>query len=143
MTAETTLELSKHENIIGIKEASGDFGQIVDIVAGKPDDFLLISGDDMCTIPMISLGAVGVISVLANAFPGEMSSMVKAALSGDYDNARTFLTKLSKVNPHMYSEASPVGIKEAMRLKGICESHVRLPLVAPSAELTETIKSVI
>lgn len=143
MTADTTLELSKHDNIIGIKEASGDFGQIVDIIAEKPDEFLLISGDDMCTIPMISLGAAGVISVLANAFPDEMSSMVNAALNGDYARARTFLTKLSKINPYMYSEASPVGVKEAMRLKGICESHVRLPLVAPSAELTEAIRSVI
>ena len=143
MTAATALELSKHENIAGIKEASGNFGQIVDIVAGKPDDFLLISGDDMCTIPMISLGAVGVISVLANAFPNEMSSMVKAALNGDYAVARTYLSKLSKINPYMYSESSPVGVKEAMRLKGICESHVRLPLVPPSEKLTRAIQSVI
>jgi 4-hydroxy-tetrahydrodipicolinate synthase len=143
MTASTTIELSKHKNIIGIKEASADFGQIVDIVSGIPDDFLLISGDDMCSIPMISLGAVGVISVLANAFPAEMSSMVRAALSGDYASAKSYLPYLNKINPHMYSEASPVGIKEALRLKGICESHVRLPLVPPSAQLTKEIKSVI
>lgn len=143
MTAATTIELSKHKNIIGIKEASGDFAQIVDIVCGIPDDFLLISGDDMCTIPMISLGAVGVISVLANAFPAEMSSMVRAALSGDYVTAKSYLPYLSKINPHMYSESSPVGIKEALRLKGICESYVRLPLVPPSPELTKQIKSVL
>jgi len=143
MSASTTLELSKHKNIIGIKEASGDFGQIVDIVSGKPDDFLLISGDDMCTIPMISLGAVGVISVLANAFPLEMSSMVKAALEGDYNTARGYLAKLSKINPYMYSESSPVGVKEALRLKEICENHVRLPLVPPSAQLTDAIKSLL
>ena len=143
MTAATTLELSKHDNIIGIKEASGDFGQIVDIVAGKPDDFLLISGDDMCTIPMIALGACGVISVLANAFPVEMSSMVKAALAGDYVEARAYLGKLSSINPLMYEESSPVGIKEALRLLGICDNHVRLPLVQPSASLTTAIKSVI
>jgi 4-hydroxy-tetrahydrodipicolinate synthase len=143
MSAETTLELSKHENIIGVKEASGDFGQIVDIVAGKPDDFLLISGDDMCTIPMIALGACGVISVLANAFPKEMSSMVKAALDSDYASAKTYLGKLSRINPLMYSESSPVGIKEALKLMGICENHVRLPLVPPSSQLTEAIKALL
>lgn len=143
MTASTTIELSKHENIIGIKEASGDFGQIVDIVSGKPDDFLLISGDDMCTVPMISLGAVGVISVLANAFPKEMSSMVSAALKGDYSTAKKYLSVLSRINPHMYSEASPVGVKEVLRQLGICENHVRLPLVAPSKELSEIIKTLI
>lgn len=143
LTAETTIELSKHKNIIGIKEASGDFGQIVDIVVNKPDDFLLISGDDMCTIPMISLGAVGVISVLANAFPKEMSSMVNAALEGDYVAAKTYLAKISPINPHMYSEASPVGIKEVLTQKGMCENYVRLPLVGPSPELTKTIKGLI
>lgn len=143
MSASTTITLSAHENIIGIKEASGDFGQIVDIVSGKPDDFMLISGDDMCAVPMISLGAVGVISVLANAFPKEMSSMVKAALEGDFVKAQTYLSQLNRINPHMYSEASPVGIKEVLRQIGICENKVRLPLVAPSDELTNTIKELL
>ena len=143
MTSATTLELSKHNNIIGIKEASGDFGQIVDIVAGKADDFLLISGDDMCTIPMIALGASGVISVLANAFPLEMSTMVNEALAGNYTAARANLGKLSSINPLMYEESSPVGIKEALRLLGICENYVRLPLVQPSSALTTAIKAVI
>ena len=143
ISASATIELSKHENIIGIKEASGDFGQIVDIIANKPNDFLLISGDDMCTVPMISIGATGVISVLANAFPKDMSSMVNAALEGDFITAQSYLSKLSYINPHMYSEASPVGIKEVMRQMGVCENYVRLPLVAPSFELTETIKGLI
>lgn len=143
MSASTTITLSAHENIIGIKEASGDFGQIVDIVSGKPDDFMLISGDDMCAVPMISLGAVGVISVLANAFPKEMSSMVKAALEGDFVKAQTYLSQLNRINPHMYSEASPVGIKEVLRQIGICENSVRLPLVAPSDELIRTIKELL
>jgi len=143
LSAETTLVLSKHENIIGIKEASGDFGQIVDIISNKSDDFLLISGDDMCTIPMISLGAVGVISVLANAFPKEMSSMTNAALGGNYPLAKSFLSKLSHINPHMYSEASPVGVKEVLRQIGICENHVRLPLLLPSHGLMEAIKELV
>ena len=143
MSATTSVELSKHENIIGIKEASGDFGQIVDIVSNKTDDFLLISGDDMCTVPMISIGAIGVISVLANAFPNEMSTMVNMALDTDYPAATKILSKLSRINPHMYSEASPVGIKEVLKQKGYCESYVRLPLVGPSNELTKTIKGLI
>jgi len=143
MSASTTIALSAHENIIGIKEASGDFGQIIDIVANKSDDFLLISGDDMCTVPMISIGAAGVISVLANAFPKEMSSMAGAALDGDYTKAKSYLSKLSHINPHMYSEASPVGIKEALKQKGICGNYVRLPLVEPSQELTNAIKGLI
>lgn len=143
LEAATTIELSKHENIIGIKEASGDFGQIIDIIAGKPDDFLLISGDDMCTIPMISLGAMGVISVLANAFPMEMSSMTHAALDGNYVLAKKYLPKLNKINPHMYSESNPVGLKEVLRQLNICESHVRLPLLPPSKQLVDTIKGLV
>ncbi len=143
MEASTTVELANHENIIAVKEASGDFGQIVDIVANKPDDFMLISGDDMCSVSMISIGAVGVISVLANGFPKEMSGMISAALKGDYANAQSYLYKLSHINPHMYSEASPVGIKEVLRQLGICENHVRLPLVPPSSKLIETIKAIL
>jgi 4-hydroxy-tetrahydrodipicolinate synthase len=143
LDATTTIELSKHENIIGIKEASGDFAQIVDIVSNKADDFLLISGDDMCSVPMISLGCIGVISVLANAFPKEMSSMINAALSGDYVAARNELRKLSAINPHMYAEASPVGVKEVLRQINICDNYVRLPLVGPTPQLTETIKNLL
>ena len=143
LEAATTVELSKHDNIIGIKEASGDFAQIVDIVSNKPDDFLLISGDDMCAVPMISLGCIGVISVLANAFPKEMSSMINAALAGDYEASRKYLSRLSSINPHMYSEASPVGIKEVLRQINICSNHVRLPLVNPSQQLTNIIKDLL
>lgn len=143
LNSTTTIELSKHDNIIGIKEASGDFAQIVNIVSNKPDDFLLISGDDMCTVPMISLGGVGVISVLANAFPKEMSSMVNAALEGDYPLAKTYLAKLSYINPHMYTESNPVGVKEALKQLGISDNYVRLPLVGPSEELSQVIKILI
>ncbi len=143
MTAATTLELAKHENIMGIKEASGDFGQIMDIAVGKPDDFVLVSGDDMATVPMISVGAIGAISVLANALPAEMSGMVRAALEGDYEKARTFMPRLNSLNPHMYSESSPVGIKETLSLLRICDNHVRLPLVKASEKLSATIKSLL
>lgn len=141
--AATTIQLSAHENIIGVKEASGNFEQIIDIMAGKPNDFLLISGDDMCTVPMISLGAVGVISVLANAFPEEMSSMVNSAIAGDFPSAQSSLAKLSRINPLMYAESNPVGVKEVLNLKGICGNHVRLPLLPSTAELSNAIKELI
>jgi 4-hydroxy-tetrahydrodipicolinate synthase len=143
LSSATTLELAAHENIIGIKEASGDFGQLIDIVSSKPDDFLLISGDDMCTVPMISLGAVGVISVLANAFPEEMSSMVDAALKGDFPSAQSYLAKLNVINPLMYVESNPVGVKEVLNLKGICGNQVRMPLLASTTALSNAIKELI
>lgn len=139
MTAATTLTLAEHPNIIGIKEASGDMAQIIDILAGKPNDFLMISGDDMCTLPMMAMGAVGVISVLANAFPREMSEMVRLALAGQFADAAEKLFYLSRINPLMYIESSPVGVKEALTLIGICENHVRLPLVKGSDHLREKI----
>lgn len=140
MAAETTLELAEHPNIIGIKEASGDFNQIIEIMTYKSDDFLMISGDDMITVPMISLGCTGVISVLANAFPAEMSNMVRLAMEGKFKEACKYLFKLDKINPLMYEESSPVGIKETLALMGICENYVRLPLVPGSESLRKKIR---
>lgn len=141
MKAETTLALAEHPNIVGIKEASGDFGQITDIMAHKPDDFLMISGDDMATVPMISIGASGVISVMANAFPKMMSDMVRHALSGDYASAQKLLFELNEINPLMYKESSPVGVKETLALMGYVENHVRLPLVKGSDGLRKKISA--
>ncbi len=141
MTVETVLELAKHENIAGIKEASGDLGKITAILGDKPDDFVVISGDDMLTVPMVAVGAIGAISVLANAFPEEMSGMVRAALENDYERARKYLFKLNPVNPLMYVESSPVGIKTTLELMGICRSDVRLPLVQATEQLREKIRA--
>lgn len=141
MAAETVLELAKHPNIGGIKEASGDLGKIITILEKKPDDFVVISGDDMLTVPMMAIGAIGAISVLANAFPEEMSGMVRAALENDYERARQYLFKLNPVNPLMYVESSPVGIKTALELIGICRSDVRLPLVKATDQLREKIRA--
>lgn len=143
MKPSTTLELARHENIIGIKEATSDFSQIIDILAEKPEDFLFISGDDMNTVPMISMGAVGVISVLANAFPKEMSDMVKLALKGDFESARKIKFQLNKINPHMYTEGSPVGIKQVLSEMNMMENHVRLPHVTASESLRQKIKSLL
>jgi 4-hydroxy-tetrahydrodipicolinate synthase len=139
MESETTLLLAEHPNIFGIKEASGDFLQFMDIMRHKPDDFLLISGDDLLTVPMISIGAVGVISVLANAFPKMFSDSVHNALDGNYQKAREKLFPFVNINSLLYAESNPVGIKEVLRQKNICEGYVRPPLMEASQVLCNQI----
>ncbi|MCA8830060.1 4-hydroxy-tetrahydrodipicolinate synthase [Hymenobacter pini] len=139
LTAATTLELAKHPNIIGIKEASGNLEQCIAIAAAKPDDFLLISGDDMMTTSLISFGGVGIISVLANAFPRRFSDMTRAALAGDFQEASRLLFSFVELNPLMYEESNPVGVKAALAAQGICDDAVRLPLVEGSEGLKERV----
>lgn len=141
--ASSTLLLSEHKNIIGIKEASGDLIQAMEIAKNKNDDFLLISGDDLLTVPMITFGACGVISVLANGFPEIFTQMVNNALNGNYDQAKNYLFKLLQINPLMYEESNPVGIKQVLEILGICENDVRLPLVSASEDLTKKIKMIL
>ncbi|MEQ8336874.1 MAG: 4-hydroxy-tetrahydrodipicolinate synthase [Cyclobacteriaceae bacterium] len=140
MTSDTTIELSKHNNIIGIKEASGDLNQCSKIVANADDDFMLISGDDGLTFPMISLGAHGVISVIANLFPAEFSEMVKVALSGNTQQAMKLNQKLIPSYELVSLEGNPVSLKVGMKAHGIIDDYVRLPLVSGSAELFEKFK---
>lgn len=142
IAASTTLRLAQHENIIGIKEASHDLMQCAEIVREKPQDFKLISGDDLLTVPTIAVGGVGVISVLANAFPATFCSMVKQALEGNYEKARQEMFKLIDINKHLYTEGNPVGIKQALKESGICEPYVRLPLVQASEQLAQTIQKI-
>jgi 4-hydroxy-tetrahydrodipicolinate synthase len=135
LTAATTLRLAQHPNIIGIKEASGNLEQCQQIAAHKPADFLLISGDDMMTTSLVSFGAVGVISVLANAFPRPFTDMVRHALAGEFKEASQLLFKFVDLNPLMYEESNPVGVKAALEALGICSGAVRLPLLTASEEL--------
>lgn len=137
MTAETTLKLALHDNVIGIKEASGNIEQCMIIAKHKPEDFMLISGDDMMTVPMISFGAEGAISVLANAFPDKFSSMVQKALDGNFKEATELLFSFVDINPLMYEEGNPVGVKVLLERFGVCASNVRLPLVEASAGLRD------
>ncbi|MGI4835061.1 MAG: 4-hydroxy-tetrahydrodipicolinate synthase [Janthinobacterium lividum] len=143
ITAATTLALAAHPNIIGIKEASGNVEQGLQILAQKPADFLFLSGDDMLTVPLIACGAVGIITVLGNAFPRRFSDMTRAALAGDYARAQRALWQFVALNPLMYEEGNPVGVKAALALQGICEPAVRLPLVPASAGLTARIKALL
>ncbi|NBP69302.1 MAG: 4-hydroxy-tetrahydrodipicolinate synthase [Cytophagia bacterium] len=140
MSAATTLRLASHKNIIGIKEASGNMEQCMKIAAEKPEDFMLISGDDMLTVPLYSIGSVGVISVLANAYPVHFKKMKEHAFAGKYAKASQELFKLLDINGPMYEEGNPVGIKFVLSELGVCDHHVRLPLVAPSEGLKKKIQ---
>ena len=142
ISAETTLKLAEHQNIIAIKEASGDLEQCMKIAKGKPEDFTLISGDDLLTTSMISFGAEGVISVLANGM-SSFCDMVHLALNNQFKEASTLLYDLIDINNLMYTESNPVGIKALMEVKNICASQVRLPLVKASNELKNNISSLI
>jgi 4-hydroxy-tetrahydrodipicolinate synthase len=143
LSAETTLRLAQHPNIMGIKEASGNVEQCLAILAGKPADFLFLSGDDMLTLPLIACGSQGIISVMANAFPRKFSDMTRAALAGDFARAQQLLFGLVPLNPLLYEEGNPVGVKAALALQGVCEAAVRLPLVAASEGLTARIKALL
>ncbi|WP_026954585.1 4-hydroxy-tetrahydrodipicolinate synthase [Algoriphagus vanfongensis] len=137
LAADTTLALSKHPNIIGTKEASGNLEQCMQIAAGKPDDFLLISGDDLMTKAMYAIGGVGVISVLANAIP----STFKALCHGDEKESRKAAFSLLGVNELMYKEGNPVGVKNFLCHLDICDDQVRLPMLRASLELNQLIKT--
>ncbi|MFC0181876.1 4-hydroxy-tetrahydrodipicolinate synthase [Pseudarcicella hirudinis] len=142
MSAETVLTLAKHPNIIGIKEASCVIELCMEIYKGKPDDFLLISGDDVQGVPIIAVGGVGVMSVIANAIPDKFTKMIHAALDGDFATARKDLGTFLAIDPLLYEEGNPVGVKKILELKGIISSDVRLPLVKASDDLGERMKVV-
>ena len=109
----------------------------------KPADFLLISGDDVLTLPMISIGAVGVISVLANAFPEKFSNMIRLGLNYDFVKASQLLYDFLDINPLMYEEGNPVGVKALLERFGVCEPAVRMPLVEASAGLRDRLYKLI
>ena len=130
MTAETTVRLARDfANIIAIKEASANLEQMGRILKHKPKDFMLISGDDSLTLPIIAMGGVGVISVAGNALPQECGLLVNAALSGDLATARKEHLRLIEVIDLLFAEGNPGGIKEVLKVLGICGDTMRLPLV--------------
>ncbi|WP_250629913.1 4-hydroxy-tetrahydrodipicolinate synthase [Rhodoflexus caldus] len=132
----TTVRLAAHPNIIGTKDASGDFEQYTYIAKNAPEGFLLISGDDMLTVPLIAIGGKGVISVLANAFPVSFAQMTRAALQGNFAEAAQMMYSFANINGLLYKEGNPTGIKYVLSRLGICEPHLRLPNVLPSEELS-------
>ena len=138
MTAETTLTLANtYANIIAVKEASGNLEQIMEIIKGKPSDFLVISGDDALTLPHIACGGDGVISVVANAFPKRFSSMVDYALKGDLEKAKPLHYELFPIIQQLFADGNPGGIKYVLKLISIGEDHMRLPLVNINDEVAK------
>ncbi|MCC9135993.1 4-hydroxy-tetrahydrodipicolinate synthase [Pontibacter silvestris] len=139
ITADTTLKLALHKNIVAVKEASGNMEQCMQIAKHKSEDFLLISGDDLLTVPMVCFGAAGAISVIANAFPEKFSRMVQLALEHNFKEATTLLYDIIDINPLMYEESNPVGVKAVLQHLGVCSAAVRLPLAEATAGLKDKI----
>lgn len=144
MSPETTLRLAADfPNIVGIKEASGNMVQVDEIIKHKPDDFMVISGDDAVTYPLITMGAVGVISVIGNAFPREFSRMVRLALAGDYATARTIHHRFTDLFGLLFVDGNPAGVKCVLNAMGFCENELRLPLVPTRITTLEKIRQVL
>lgn len=143
ISAATTLQLAKNcKNIIGIKEASGDLNQCMELVLHRPKNFLLISGDDALTFPLIGLGFDGVISVVGNALPHQFSEMVRLALAGENKAALKLHYQLLNIINLLFVEGNPAGVKAALKLLKVVNSEaVRLPLVAASVELLKKLNT--
>lgn len=136
LAADTTVRLAHDiKNIAAVKEASGNLEQIMQIIRDKPSDFLVISGDDQLTLPIIACGGAGVISVSANAFPKQVRTMVRHALEGNFRDARPYHYQLMEVTRLLFSEGSPAGIKAVLHHLGLAKNELRLPLV-PVTEAT-------
>ncbi len=140
----TTLKLAHEvENIVAVKEASGNMEQIMQIIADKPEGFNVLSGDDAITLPLLAAGADGVISVVANSHPKEFSDMVRFGLAGDFAKARELHYPLLKIIEHLFVEGNPGGIKAVMKIKGLCGDGVRLPLENISEGLYEKFERIL
>jgi len=141
ITADTTLQLAHDcENIIGIKEASGNFEQIMRIIKDKPENFSVISGDDLNTLPIIAAGGNGVISVLANAFPAEWSEMVNQCLKSNFKSAREIQFRFLEMLELLFIDGSPAGVKAMLNILNLCQNNVRLPLVPVSRTIYSRIQ---
>lgn len=144
IAASTTLRLAKEcRNIIGIKEASGSIDQISQVLNNRPDDFLVLSGDDALTLSLLALGADGVISVVANVFPKEFSSMVRFGLKGDFKKAREIHFRLLDFMNSLFADGSPAGVKAALEIKKLAGNYLRLPLVPVNDSVYKLIQQLI
>jgi 4-hydroxy-tetrahydrodipicolinate synthase len=143
MTPSTVVRLSQITNIVGIKEASGNLSQMSDVIAACGDRFVVLSGDDALTLPLMAIGGKGVISVTANVAPAETADMVNAALKGDWDRARRVHYRLLPLSNAMFLETNPIPVKAALAMMGRCADELRLPLVpmseAPRAQLRQAV----
>ena len=144
VTAETTLQIAIDcPNIVATKEASGNMAQVMEIIRNKPAGFSVISGDDALTMPMMVVGATGVISVVANAFPKEMSQMVNYCLKSDFKNALPLHYKLLPIINALFEEGNPAGVKAALEINGMLSNNLRLPLTKVSKTLYNKLSTLI
>ena len=144
ISAETTLKLAhEFDHIVAVKEASGNFMQIMEIVKNKPDGFKVLSGDDALTLPLISIGVEGVISVVANAFPDRFSTMVRQALQGNFSKAKSIHYELIDIINQLFADGNPAGVKKALSLLNITEEYLRLPLVEVNQDVAEKLSRLI
>jgi 4-hydroxy-tetrahydrodipicolinate synthase len=142
MGVDLIYKLSKIKNIVAIKEASGNINQMSDIIEKCDKDFALMSGDDALTLPVLSLGGTGVVSVVANIVPRDVADMIDSFEKGDIKKAREYHYKLSELIKAMFIETNPVPVKTAMEMLGICNGDVRLPMYKMADENIEKLKSV-
>jgi len=144
MTATTTLRLANDfKNIVAIKEASGDMGQVMEIIKNKPKDFIVTSGDDALALPLMSVGTVGVISVVGQAFPKEFSDMCRLAAEGKFEEAQKLHYEILEITNWMFADGNPGGVKEVLKFMNICGSRVRLPLVNVNKEVSDKLYSLL
>lgn len=144
MTAATTLRIAKDfDNVIAVKEASGDITQMDEIIKNKPANFDVISGDDGITFPLITLGAVGVISVIGNAFPKEFSKMTRLALQGDYEHALAIHHRFTELFNLLFIDGNPAGVKSMLSAMGMIKNKLRLPLIPTRITTFEAIRKVL
>lgn len=139
----TVKRLAAVENIVGIKEASGNISQMAAILNAVPDDFIVLSGDDAITLPLVALGGRGVISVVSNEIPAEMAQLTRLALGGDFPAARAIHRRAHPLMEVNFVESNPIPVKAAMAQMGLLEPVWRLPLVAPKAENETRIRAVL
>jgi len=139
----TVRRLSEIENIIGVKEASGSIAQITQVIQQSPEDFIVLSGDDSLTLPIVAMGGRGIVSVASNEIPAEMTTFAKLCLSGDFTTARAMQRKYLPLMEVNFIETSPVPVKAAMAAMGLLEPVWRLPLVPPRAENLARIRTVL
>ena len=143
LTAETTLSLAhKYDNIVATKEASGMLPQIMQIIKNRPDNFSVISGDDVLSLPIVAIGGQGVISVAANAMPHEVSSVIRNSLNSNFAEANAVNLNLLDFIDTLFAEGSPSGVKAALNILGLSQNVLRLPLVPVSDDTYNKLKSI-
>lgn len=135
------LRLAEHPNVAGVKEASGNIGQVMELLRDRPAGFLVLSGDDAVTLPYLALGADGVISVVSNQAPALMAELVAAGRRGDFAAARTVHQRLLKLMGLNFAESNPIPVKASLALLGLCEESFRLPLVPPAAATRDALRA--